>query len=226
MLDRRTFVTALPLLGLAARAPDPAGVLLDRAIARAGGREALSNARVLRWTGEATVQAGDRRIEIGVDTMVEPFVRARSKSWLKSDGPEKSRTLILEPGQGWVERDGVRSPMPDAMRVHEEQQFAIYGLMRLVGLDGPDFLLRREGDTLRVQGRGLPDTKVAFTSDGLILSLENEVAHPEGGDLIPQRIALSGRMPGPIAWPRRIDIWHHEQPFFELRLTSFAASER
>ncbi|HEV8694159.1 MAG TPA: hypothetical protein VGQ93_08270, partial [Lysobacter sp.] len=51
----------------------PEETLLSEAIAAAGGETALRRGQVLHWTGEATVFAGDRRIELGVDSTVAPF---------------------------------------------------------------------------------------------------------------------------------------------------------
>lgn len=221
-LDRRTLLVTLALLGLTgAASPESADALLRRAVARAGGRRALAAARVLRWTGAATIFAGARRIEIGVDTEVEPRVRARSRSWLLSDGPDKSRTMILEPGAGWIERNGQRQPMPEAMRRHEEQQFATYGAMRLTDL----VVLRREGQDLLVKTGepGAQESWLRFDPSARLIGLDNEVDSPEGGARIRQRFAFEGRMPGPIAWPRRIRIEQDGAPYFDLRLATFSA---
>lgn len=78
---------------------------------------------------------GRRRIlAIDMVTHAEPIVRARSDSWLTSEGPAHSRSLIVGGEQGWIERNGQRKPMPAAMLAHERAQYAIYGLMRLVSL--------------------------------------------------------------------------------------------
>lgn len=120
MIDRRFFVIGGSSAALIAARP-PAS-LLDRAIRRAGGAAALQSAQVLHWKGEATVYAGERRVDIGVSTHVEPFVAARSDSWLLSDGPAKTRSLIIEPDRGWIERDGARTLLPGAMLRHERAQ--------------------------------------------------------------------------------------------------------
>jgi len=85
----------------------------------------------LQWTGTAKVFAGDRTIDIGVSTRVTPFVRARSDSWLLEQGPSSTRSRIIEPDGGWIERAGKREPMPAAMLRHERRQFAIYGQMQM-----------------------------------------------------------------------------------------------
>jgi hypothetical protein len=193
MLDRRAFMLASTALLMGAR--NPARALLDRAIAAAGGRRALLRARVLRWTGTAVIHDGARSIRIGVDTLCEPFARAVSKSWLLSDGPAKSRTMILKPGGAWIVRGGERTPMPETMRVHETQQFAIYGLMRLVDLTEPGATVRREGNALRVRHPKAPEALLRFDEQARLVALEDEVAAPDGGGAIPQHFAFRGRMP-------------------------------
>ena len=80
--------------------------------------DALQRVRALRWTGEATVFAGDRRIELGVETRVEPFLRATSDTWLRDQGRATLRTLEVAPDEGWMTRDGKREPMPADMLEH------------------------------------------------------------------------------------------------------------
>lgn len=84
MIDRRALLAAAPLAllpAIACAAADPAAqAVLERAIARAGGRVALHAASVLAWKGEAVVYAGGKRVDIVVDTVVRPFAYARSRS--------------------------------------------------------------------------------------------------------------------------------------------------
>src|SRR5688572_3055357 len=75
--------------------------LLYRAIARAGGVSALESAQILAWTGDATVFAGDRRVEISVDTWVQPFVSAHSTSWLRAQGRTSARTMEIDAKGGF-----------------------------------------------------------------------------------------------------------------------------
>jgi hypothetical protein len=162
----RRWVLGLAAAGLAARNPAFAGArepnaklkssgdvtraadaILSSAIAAAGGEAALSNARVLTWTGEASVFAGDRRIDLGVETLVEPFSYARSDTWLRGQGRSTLRTLEIDGDAGWLTQGGARTPMTEAMVRHERQQYAIYGLMRLMPLLEPGVGLLRRADT-------------------------------------------------------------------------------
>jgi hypothetical protein len=75
--------------------PDSAQSLLQQAIDAAGGEAALTQARILTWSGSATVFAGDNKIELGVQSRVEPFRSAQSDTWLLSQGRATLRTLQI-----------------------------------------------------------------------------------------------------------------------------------
>ena len=224
MLNRRAFVIYAAGLTIAARSP---ASVLDRAIRRAGGSAALRQARALKWKGEATIHAGQRRIDIGVSTHVIPFVSARSDSWLLSDGPAKTRSLIVEPQGGWIERDGKRTPMPDAMLQHERAQYAIYGLMLLVPLSDPGAsgVAGPAPNTLLARHPGAPDTTFGLDPDGRLAWASNSVRRPEGEGSVEQRFEFSGSMRDRgVRWPARIEIAQDRLPYFDLRLSHFEIS--
>lgn len=221
MFDRRTFLIASGAALIAARASD----LLERAIARAGGDRALRRARILQWSGAATVTAGGRTLEIDMVTHVEPFVRARSDSWLTSEGPTHKRSLIVEGEQGWIERNGQRKPMPAAMLAHERAQYAIYGLMRLVSLQdkdaswAPGFL----PDRLIARHPLAPETILGFDTDARLAWATNRIPAVNGSAIVDQRFEFSGEMEnGGVRWPQRLTIAEGGEPYFDLRLKSFA----
>ncbi|QMW23287.1 hypothetical protein [Sandaracinobacteroides saxicola] len=225
MFDRRLFLLGSAGALAAARLPES---LLDRAIRRAGGAHALRNARLLRWRGRASIFAGPRRIEIGVSTRVIPFRAARSDSWLLSEGPSKQRSLIIEPSGGWVERAGVRTPLPDAVVRHERAQYAIYGLMLLLPLTeagasarpGPD------PDTLMASHPDAPPTLLGFDRDARLASAANSVPDPQGKGLVTQRFTFSGEIgDGGLRWPRRLRIDQGGRPWFDLQLTDFQVAD-
>ena len=93
--------------------------LLQQAIEAAGGEAALMHARVLSWSGEADVYAtADSKIELGAETRIEPFGNARSDTWLRAQGRTTMRRMEIDGDQGWMTRDGKRTPMPAAMLLH------------------------------------------------------------------------------------------------------------
>lgn len=218
---------ALALLA-AAPAADP---MLERAVTRAGGAAALGRAETLSWQGRATIHAGGNVIEIGVSTRVVPFRSARSDSWLLSQGPASMRALIIEGEEGWTERGGVRAPMPAPMLRHERQQYAIYGLMRLLPARGHVVARRTEpgGRTvLTVAHPEAPVAELVFDHSGRLIEARDRVADPDGGAAeIDQIFLFSGEIVDHgVHWPRRIDILQRGQPYFTLQIDRFEVSGR
>jgi len=208
--------------------PDSAEALLQQAIDAAGGEAALTQARVLTWSGSATVFAGDNKIELGVESRVEPFRSARSDTWLLGQGRRTLRTLQIDGDQGWMVRDGKRTEMPAQSLRHERAQYAVYGLMRLVTLRQPGVVLRvlpvdgqgRRG--LHVQHPSAPEADIYFDTDGRLAYLTDNVPAPEGEGTLAQRFDFEGSIEGRgVRWPRIVRISQNNKPYFELRLEQF-----
>lgn len=228
---RRSFLFGLPAAAAFAAIPAAAEPpILDRAMRRMGGRAALSRVRRLRWQGDAIVHAGGRDVAIGVDTEVVPFSWARSRTWLAAEGAARSRTLVITPDAGWVERDGRADPLPAPMVAHERAQYGIYGLMLLAALaERPSAVRWMPGDgafyVLEADLPPAPPTRLFFDADARLAGARNNVVNPEGGADIAQHFVFSAEvMPGPVKWPRRLTIAHDGAPFFELDLRRFEAS--
>lgn len=225
---RRLALLAALVLGGAAPAPAPRA-LLAYEIERAGGERALTAARVLAWRGIATVDAGGRTVRIGVDTVVEPFGYARSDTWL-IDKPADRRSLLIEGDRGWVIAGGKRTAMAPAMLRHERQQYALYGLMRLVTLRDRAVSIRHGVDSVRgdcssliVDHPAATKTEMMFV-DGRLATASNRVDSPGAGPPIAQEFAFSGEITSSgVRWPRSIAITHGGKPYFTLTLTHFAA---
>ncbi len=209
----------------AARAPEAA--LLERAITAAGGSLALGTARVLTWSGAATVFAGEERIELGVETTVEPFRYARADTWRLDKGRADLRSLEIDGEQGVLIKDGVRSRMPFGMWRHEREQYALYGLMRLVSLWDAGVRLEWLGESaagpgLRIRHPQAPPTDFWFSPDARLVRARNVVDPPEGGGRIAQEIDFEGTIESAgVRWPRRLRISQSSKPYFELRLAAF-----
>ncbi len=231
--SRRLLLIAAVTLGASpALAADPARDLVEKAIAWAGGRAALERAKVLAWTGEAVVHVGDRTIELGVDTTVRPFDYAHGVSWLKAQGPASARELLIEGEQGTIVRAGARSPMPDAMRRHEAQQYAVYGLMRFLPLLEPGVLAKAMSDDdggldwIEAVHPKAPKVRMGFAHDGRLARLTDTVSSPEGGAHIAQVFTFEGEITGGgVRWPRKLSIVQDGKPFFDLTLSSFTPRE-
>jgi len=97
-------------------APSPGGKLLDDAIAAAGGNDALTKARHLRWTGEADVHAGGRDIALAVRSDIEPLGKVRSETWLRETGPSTLRVLEMDGRNGWTKATASASRCPKRWR--------------------------------------------------------------------------------------------------------------
>ncbi|HWU94922.1 MAG TPA: hypothetical protein VN029_04950 [Sphingomonas sp.] len=204
------------LLPAAARAsiftaPD----LLERAITAMGGRALLSRVKALHWSGRAQVEAGGRTLEIDVNTRVAPFVRARTETRLVGSGD--LRTLIIEPGGGWIERNHTRTPLPAEQAVHERQQYGLYGYMLLVR--APTHVV---GDQLVAERRGLPPVTFLMEGDA-VMGADYAVASPDGVGSVAQRFLLEGELNDHgIRWPQTITILQNDRLYFMLDLESFS----
>jgi hypothetical protein len=205
---------ALPIAAKAAGAPGDD--LLARALKAAGGRERLSRVKALHWTGTAQVELPGKSLRLEVETRVEPFVRARTRSWLVGK-PETARTLVIEPDGGFVERDGARTPLPPRQTLHERQQYGLYGYMLLAFAP-----TRAEGEGLVAERPGLPSIRFLLEGDYLAAA-DYEVASPDSVGTVVQRILLGGEMPDKgIHWPQTITILHDDKPYFTLDISSFS----
>jgi hypothetical protein len=224
-MARRMFLAAACAFPVAAKARGFGGGkdLLSQAIDAAGGRPLLSRVKALNWTAHAQVFLGDkapnpgaRIIELGVRTRVEPFVRARSETWLAGK-PETARTLIIEPDGGFVERGGQRTALPERQTLHERQQYAIYGYMLLA--QAPT---RLAGDRLIAERPGIPP--IGFRLEGPYLAAADyEVVNPEGEGTIAERLLFEGALPDQgVHWPQTITILQNQQPYFILDLDTFS----
>jgi hypothetical protein len=207
-------VLALPI---AARAASLSGEdLFARALKAAGGRERLSRVKALRWNGAARIETPGKSLLLEVETRVEPFFRARSRSWLAGK-PETARTLLIEPDGGFVERGGVRAPLPERQTLHERQQYGLYGYMLLARAP-----TRTEGAGLVAERPGLPPIRFLLEGDYLAAA-DYVVAAPDGDGTVRQRILLEGDLRDQgIRWPQTITILHDDAPYFTLDIQTFS----
>ena len=174
----------------------------------------------LNWDGTAKIYFGDKGvIDIGVTTMVEPFVRARSDSWLTSEGPTKRRTLFVEPAEAYSVRDGQRSPLPEQQGLHERQQFCVYGYMLGIGKE-----LAKGPNTRRLQQPGYPVADLYYIGDRLAV-IDMVVDPPRPGLKMAERFTFTGELTsGDVRWPQKIAILQDLRPSFELTITRFEAT--
>jgi hypothetical protein len=241
LIDRRLILAAAAVLlagcaGQPKPPPTPPGAysgrsVLDTAIAYAGGEAALRKVQELYWTGSATVQAGAQSTAISVETTVRPFTYARSTSWPKDKDRTAAKTMDLEFGSGWNVTGVSWVPMPEAQVAHEKQQFALYGVMLLVGLKDAGVIVQetapgKDGTrNLHVEHPNAPAMDLRFNADGKLIRVADSVRDPDGGSaLIPQVITFDGEIvSNGVKWPKKITIQQRDAPYFDLELATFEA---
>ncbi|CAM3154980.1 hypothetical protein SPAN111604_07075 [Sphingomonas antarctica] len=168
------------------------------------------------WTGTARVFDGNRTIDIVVDTQVEPFGTARSRSWIVGEGPDRARTMVITGTTGTVTFQGKDRTLPDATVRHERMQYALYGLMLTTHARGRCVVARHAG---------APDTTLCFDRAGRLQSGSNTVPDSEAGAPLPQTFEFSGELRSHgVIWPQRMLIRHDGKPYFDLKLDMFRAS--
>lgn len=159
--------------------------------------------KLLRWDGHATIVQGDTTIEISVQTHVEPFARASSRSWITRQGSWTARTMTIEPDAGYVERNGMRTPLPAHQTEHERQQYAIYGYM----------LEALAGAPLMPRGDGLPLPAFERDGNGLLREARYTVLAPEGGRTFDEHFTFEGLADRSAFWPRHLTLANPEFMF-------------
>jgi hypothetical protein len=191
-------------------------------MAAVGGRALIGQIRSIRWSGTATVFAGTTRIDLGVETVLEPFVRARSDSWLVLEGRSTRRTLMIEGDQGFKVVDRQQSALSPEATINERQQFGVYGYMLMAGAR---WTAGRDG-RLRGERAGFPPIEIACGPDGRIRSADYLVASPDpGGKPIREHFAFAGTMTDKgVNWPRKIAIVQDGKPFFALSIDEFVVT--
>jgi hypothetical protein len=204
------------LAGLAALAAGPAAAQLPFR------PEAAPRLRYLAWTGEARILEGAREIAIGVRTRIEPFVRARSESWLL-DRPDQVRVMEIEPDGGRIVRDGRSTPMPPAQWRHERQQFGAWGYL---ALQAPQVARWSRG--ARFQQPGFPPATLEL-ADPLAApypALTIRVDAPDGHGHIDERFTMEGRAPSPngMRWPRVVRIAQDGRPWLVLEIAEVTSA--
>lgn len=176
----------------------------------------------LRWTGTAKINVGGNGvIEVGVDTTIVPFVSARSDSWLlvAGEGPAKRRTLVIEPADGWTERNGKRDPLPAGQVAHERQQYGVYGYLLGMGKEVSKSPGRR-----RLQQPGYPPADIYYDGDRVAI-IDYLVDPPRAGPKLTERFTFTGELvSNEVKWPQKITILQDLRPFYELNITNFEAA--
>ena len=184
-----------------------------RARAAMGGSALLARVRAIGWTGTARVVTAGRALELGVETRVEPFIRARSDTWLIEEGRVEKRTLMVEGNDAFVVFKGRQVPLPAPQAAHERQQFGIYGHMLLAGI------AIARGNVIASAKAGYPGALLALGRDGMPATAAYVVDSPDSTGTIRERFSFSGSVSDQgLRWPQRIAITQNGKPFFALAI--------
>lgn len=212
-INRRTAIAGLAAVPIVA--PDAGPVA--RAQRAIGGRALIDRVRALRWTGEAEVTLPDRTLTLRVETRVEPFARARSVSWIKTQGRAAARTMEIGPDDGFLLKDGARQPLPAAQATHERQQFGLYGHLLLKGALQPV-----EGKLLSSRD-GFPPARLRLSPDGRVVAAEMDVADPaDPARTIREQVGLDAwSVTRGLVWPRRLAIRQDGRRYLTLVIDTF-----
>lgn len=212
---------------LAVQAP---AQILDQAIARAGGREALSANPVLEWRASATIHVPGRVIEIAGEWEVQPD-SAVSATWPK-DQPNAPRRLILSGRGGWTQRgSSPPSAMPPELLIEERHQFYLYQVLRLVPLLDPAFTLHPAPpdslghSALRVSHTDHPDVTLYFDQDQRVAALHTVFAAQDMTNPESQDIRFAGEVASRgVRWFKEMRILRAGAPYFDLTIDDFRAT--
>jgi hypothetical protein len=191
-----------------ASTPDP----VARARAAMGG-DVLARVRTIGWSGSATLFAPGRAIDLQVETRIEPFVRARSDSWLASGDRSTKRTLMVEGHAAFAVVEGKQIALAAAQAEHERQQFGIYGHMLLAGVTVA------RGNGFMSTKAGYPDASFTLGRNGMLATADYRLDAPDGAATIRERLTFAGSVSDQgITWPRRIAITRNGKPFQNLTI--------
>ncbi len=199
---------------------------LDAAIEAAGGEAALSKVQDLYWTGTAKVTAAGKVSEVGVATVVRPFLNARFSSWPTADGPKKAHTIQVEQGKAWDVTKVTWTPMPDPQAKNENGLMGLYSFMLLTPLKSAGATVREQAGAADDGSRAIHathgDQEVELEFDAKGKLVRAGWAQADGA----ARIAtFSGEVvSNGVKWPKLITITQNGAPFYEVEIAKFEAS--
>ena len=228
-------VTALVGAGCAStpNAASGAPALLARAIAYAGGEEALARATALTWDGDAVVHAGGRTVAITGRWAIQPPDTAIVATYAVDRGPATTRSMVVAAPRGWTAANGEFTPLPEAVLANERDEFYLYSVLRLVPLlERGVSLVSLPADSaghaaFGARQAGRPDVDVYVDGEGRVVRLRTTVAHPATGAPASQELLFAGTLSaGGIRWPRTMRITLDGAPYFDLEMRNLQVLAR
>jgi hypothetical protein len=197
-------------------------VLLDKAIAAAGGANALAAATTIEWTARGTAYTSGSAEAIEGRWLLQPPDAAEVTTWAPGQPAGSGQRIVISGANGWTERNGVRTPLPAAAVAHERDQLYVFSLMRLLPLRDPEMELSMVSPrTLLVRHPRRPDVEAVFGDDDRLTALRTTISHPEDNSDIVHEVRVGGIISGGgITWPRTIRVTHDGKPALDLEVTS------
>ena len=193
-------------------------------MAAIGGRALIGQVRAIRWSGAAKIYAEGKAIDLGIETYVEPFLRARSDSWIASEGRSAMRTLMIEDDHGFQVTDGKQSALSPAATINERQQFGAYGYLLMAGARWT-----AAAGILHGSRPGFPPIDIRCAKDGRMISADYVVAPPDETDGQPIReyLGFAGIVTDKgVRWPQHMAIARNNRPFFAVSIDHFSVDLR
>lgn len=195
LLDRREIIA-----GVAVALAQPAAALPIRI-------------KAISWRGRARVFQSDTILDLTIDTRIEPFRHARSKSWITSKGEASARTLVIEPTDGWLEQGSQRKSLPPTLIAHERQQYGLYGYL----LRATQTWSRQH--TVKMTEPGFPSICIKLT-DGRVTAADYTVSSSENSSPLAQHFVFDGSIDRTdLRWFRHMTVFQAGQRYFELTMS-------
>ncbi|MEG3175003.1 hypothetical protein U1872_02085 [Sphingomonas sp. RB3P16] len=214
------FVGLCALPGALAAAPARRAEPVSRALAAAGGRDLLTRVRVLSWSGRARMLLGSVPVELMVETRIEPFARARSDSWLVTEGREAARSVMVERDSAFVVQYGAQTPLPPAQAQFERQRLGAYGYLLLA----PAFVSASSAQRLNAVRDGYPPIALTLAADGRIATADYAIAAPDpDAAAVRQHFRFTGSVAAQgVRYPRQISVTENGRESLRLTITDFS----
>ena len=206
-----TALSALPASGHArvASATDP----VSRARTAMGGAALLRRVKAIGWSGSAKVFTAGQVNDLRVETRIEPFVRARSDSWLAGEDRSARRILMVEGHGAFAVIDGKQTQLAPIRAEYERQQFGIYGHMLLAGI------AIAQGKGIASAKAGFPEALFTVTRSGMFATADYQVAAPDTPDSFREHFIFGGSVTDQgLRWPQRIAITRNGKAFYNLTI--------
>ncbi|WP_426257680.1 hypothetical protein [Sphingomonas sp. DC1600-2] len=193
---------------------------IAHALAAAGGQALLSRVRVIAWSGTARMMIGRTPVDLMVETRIEPFARARSDTWLTSEGRSATQTIMVERDSAFLVHNGAQTSLPQPQAYFERQKLAAYSYLLLA----PASLSPNGRRGITAIRDGYPPIALTLAPDGRIASADYTLAGPPPNPpLVHQHLLFAGTVSAQgIRFPRTTTILQNGRPVLRTTISDFS----